>query len=178
MEWNKSDLTDFARQAEVMLEASVTEDLVGAVLRIHLVTEEILNWFLQKRIGADQAAYVKMPRNFVDKLGLAVAFDLPLELAAVMHQVNVIRNKIAHRMNASIGHGDMAQLTRVVDNLRVLNPQNLPLAERSLHRFDGPDKVSVKFGHGNVRVDFLLAFGSFWWVTLQWLTGGPPEAEV
>lgn len=96
---------------ELLIAAAETEDEVGTVLRIHLAIEQILVWFIKHKLTSELAPYVKEPREFGNKLSLAAAFGLPLAFVRVMHQVNSIRNKLAHG-TSELGGDQVQELGR------------------------------------------------------------------
>ncbi len=154
---------------DVLLAAAETEDEIGCILRIHLLIEQLLNFYIdQKRVG-DLKPFVKEPREFAQKLSLATAFGLPTHFAAVAHQVNNMRNKSAHRMNAGFDDGDIQQLARVVNKLTEMDANFIPVQKVTINiSRTRPDERFVYDDSPN-RIRFLISSLSFWRVAMTWL---------
>lgn len=170
---------------DTIIAAVETEDEVGCVLRMHLLIEQLLSFYLSEKRQGEMKTYVREPREFSQKLGLATAFGLPLPIAAVAHHINSIRNKIAHRIGEPLGQGDVQQLTRVVNRMSTIDGQFTDVERRSI---TVPGKNSgnpMVYGAHGVRNDFLISSLAFWVATTQWSlraaifsrTGWRPQAE-
>ncbi|WP_244868250.1 hypothetical protein [Pseudomonas sp. Cab53] len=151
---------------EILIAAAETEDEMGCVLRFHLMLERLLTFYLKEKCKGEIAVYAKLPRDFGQKLGLAAAFGLPLPIAAVIHHVNSMRNKLAHGMKTAIDQGDAQQLSRLVNSMSAIEPEFHPVEKRyiTIHSMN-PD-VRIKYG-SEVRTDFLIASFAFWAVSTK-----------
>jgi hypothetical protein len=153
--------------ADLLIAAAETEDEIGTVLRFHLAVEQVLVWFIGQRRTAEIAPYVKEPREFGGKLSLAAAFGLPLPLVRVIHQINVIRNKLAHGC-ANLGADQVQELARQVEKLVELDQSFSPLKNRYVELpVKRPDERIV-FGSGDTRMDFLIAVMAFYSTAIMW----------
>ncbi|MNJ48982.1 hypothetical protein D3C77_441940 [compost metagenome] len=145
-----------------LIAAAETEDELGAVLRFHLATENLLSFYINERNKGELSKYAKEPNNFGGKLALAAAFGLPIPLARIAHQINVIRNKLAHEPQSSISDGDLSELVRNVNRLTEIDPEFAPVEKRYIELAAKNPGEKLSFGeHGN-RVDFVLAAFSFY----------------
>lgn len=159
-------------QFSVFLRAAETDDELGTVLRLHLLLEAYLEVARDALLAPDVKPFTPMPRNFADKLGYVAVAGLPVALAAVAHQVNTMRNKLAHRDEKGIDGGDMKQLARLINQLRPLShsPENWKPIEKGY--LELPQKHPGQrwlFGGGSLRADFVICFGSFWAIAMRWL---------
>ncbi|WZB72117.1 hypothetical protein WJ968_11240 [Achromobacter xylosoxidans] len=158
-------------EARLVIAATETEDELGTVLRLHLLIEAFLDELLGRQISADLKPFIPTMRSFSDKLGYAYALGLPLSLAAVVRQINGMRNKLAHRDSSGINPGDAKELARLTEKLACLveGEEWLPLNRRFM---EIPEKAPGRrflYGEGNLRVDFIICFSGFWYIALRYL---------
>ncbi|WP_272971067.1 hypothetical protein [Comamonas terrigena] len=158
---------NFEVKPEVLIAALETDDDIGAVLRAHLQAEEFLNWYLSERIQGDLATYVKPPRDFGGKLSTAAALGLPLEFAGVAHQLNNIRNKLAHRIDG-LNPSHVQQFGRDVEKLVAIDPGFIPLKGRNLELCVKNPGQLYTYGDGNARLDLGIASFAFLGVAMRW----------
>lgn len=112
---------------------------------------------------------VKIPREFGMKLSLATAFGLPLSLALVLYQFNVIRNKLAHAKSQSINEGDLLQLSRLTEKNASPDADFTPLKNRYIEFPSKNQGQKLAFGkHGN-KIDFVIVFFVFYSFLEKWL---------
>lgn len=164
------DLQGLTRDFSLLIAAAETEDEIGSVLRIHLIFEKVLEVYLNSCIVGDAVRYVKMPRDFGAKLGLAVAYGIPVPIAAVIHQLNVMRNKLAHpKGGSSIQQGDIEQLARMVNGLVAIDPSFKPVERRYLELPQARPGVQSRYGEQGLRVDFIISGMSAFYTTTEWL---------
>jgi len=96
---------DFAKHNQRFLElAAADHDLIGRVLRVHLVVESFVDSFLSSHFGIQDLPDLRL--SFVQKAkllpqsGSSASFVRPGIL-----QLNAVRNKFGHRLNHTIeGH--------------------------------------------------------------------------
>ncbi|MBB3295094.1 hypothetical protein FHT39_003774 [Mitsuaria sp. BK045] len=146
----------FEMDPHVLIAAAETEDEIGAVLRAHLCTEQFLNWFIRVRTEGEMSTFVKEPRDFRAKLSLAVALALPLPFAGAIHQINVIRNGLAHRLDA-LDSSQVEEFARQVNKLSPLAPDFAPLSSRYITLEQKRPGVKIAFGSEGPRIDFIIA---------------------
>lgn len=156
------NIDDLTKNYDTLYAAVETEDEMGCVLRFHLMVENLLVFYLKQKCQGEVAVYAKVQREFGQKLGLAAAFGLPLPIAAVIHQVNAMRNKLAHGAKAAIDPGDVQQLTRLVNNMSKIDPHLLPPERVTLESPQKNPGKKMKYGTEGPRVDFLIAGLAFW----------------
>lgn len=152
---------------EILIAAAETEDEMGCVLRFHLMLERLLAFYLREKCKGEIAIYAKPPRDFGQKLGLATAFGLPLQIAAVIHHVNGMRNKLAHGSKSAIDKGDIQQLSRLVNLLSAIDPEFHPVEKRYIIIYSKNPDEKIKYGTGEPRIDFLIASLAFWTVSTK-----------
>ncbi|WP_223572872.1 hypothetical protein [Xanthomonas citri] len=89
---------------EELIRAFETEDLVGCVLRIHLHVEKLLVVALKSSINSQIAKVItSVPQNFSNKVQLAAAFGVPVEICLAVLDLNALRNKIGHNLGQLLG---------------------------------------------------------------------------
>jgi hypothetical protein len=155
--------------ADLIIAAAETEDEVGTVLRIHLAVEQVLVWYIGQRRTTEIAPYVKEPREFGGKLSLAAAFGLPLALVRVIHQINVIRNKLAHG-HANLSTDQVQELVRQVEKLVEFDKSFTPLKNRYVELPVKQPGERIVFGSSGARLDFLIAALAFYGSAITWAT--------
>ncbi|WP_337921845.1 hypothetical protein [Vibrio cholerae] len=167
---------DPAKTISSIVLAAETEDELGTVLRIHWVLEELLDVFLSSKTKGGIAKIVKIPRDFGMKLSLSTAFGLPLSLALVIHQFNVIRNKLAHAKSECINTGDLKQLVRLIENIDSTDAEFTPIKNRYIEFPTKRPEQKLAFGeHGN-RVDFVITFFVFYCFLEKWFRDHAAES--
>jgi hypothetical protein len=162
---------------EKLIDAAETEDEIGVVLRMHLALEKILNHFLRSRITNELTPYIKVPGYTAQKIALAAAFGMPVPFLAATHEVNRIRNGIAHDGDA-LAQDKVAQLARQVDTIQSISPSFHPLAKRYIEFSQSQPGKRFTFGTSGVRVDFLIATFALVREMAQWLATQPQPAAV
>ncbi|WP_455910554.1 hypothetical protein [Pseudomonas putida] len=156
------NIDDLTKNFETLYAAVDTEDEMGCVLRFHLMVENLLVFYLKQKCHGEVAVYAKVQREFGQKLGLAAAFGLPLPIAAVIHQINSMRNKLAHGAKTAIDPGDVQQLTRLVNKMSQIDTSLLPPEKAYLESLQKNPGKKMKYGTEGPRVDFLIAGLAFW----------------
>lgn len=145
--------------SEAIITAAETDDEIGTVLRLHLVIEKLLDFYLDRKRVGEIKTYTIAPSLFGGKLSLSVAFGFPIALARIAHQINNIRNKLAHGKKGcdSINSGDIKELARRVNQLSEIYNNFTTIEKRYVElptKF--PDRKIV-FGSDSLRIDFLIA---------------------
>lgn len=103
---------DFAKFIDPAYYAEIIkkEDDATCVLKLHLLCERFLNVYLEERVAADQRDFFEVGKAkdkqilkyFYEKLQLAVALGLPVELAKPLKSINGMRNNFAHEFDAKL----------------------------------------------------------------------------
>lgn len=155
---------------EIIIAAAETEDELGCVLRFHLMLESLLSFYLDEKCQGEVGKYAKPPRDFGQKLGMAAAFGIPMQIAAVIHQVNNMRNKLAHGHSPRLDKGDVKQLARLVNLMSAIDPEFTPLEKRYIELPVKRPGERITFGKEGPRIDFLMACTAFWGTALNALT--------
>ncbi|MBD8254453.1 hypothetical protein IFT96_03655 [Pseudomonas fluorescens] len=155
---------------EIIIAAAETEDELGCVLRFHLMLESLLSFYLDEKCQGEVGKYAKSPRDFGQKLGMAAAFGIPMQIAAVIHQVNNMRNKLAHGHSPQLDKGDVKQLARLVNLMSAIDPEFTPLEKRYIELPVKRPGERITFGKEGPRIDFLMACTAFWGTAINALT--------
>jgi hypothetical protein len=92
------------------LEESVRgrDDLLIVVLRFHLVAENLLERFMEAKLPRGNVLADEARLSFAQKLAVVDAFGVLEEnLVAAIHQLNVLRNKCAHKKGMQVSLRDL-----------------------------------------------------------------------
>lgn len=150
--------------ADLIVAGLRTEDEAGAVLRLHLVLERFLNAYLKWKIHEDIKTFVRMPRYFGEKLGIAVAFGFDRNLAAVFFQFNGIRNELVHGNRTTLDKDRLQDYFRGVRKIMADHPELGALDDAQISF--NPD-TPIKFGSGNLIADMAIAWLVTWQIFLS-----------
>ena len=86
------------------------EDAIGVVIRAHLYAESTLNQLIEECLFRPNAMNV-VELAFRIKVPLAAALGIiPEDFQPPLKQLNVLRNKLAHRLDAEISNSDLDSL--------------------------------------------------------------------
>lgn len=154
---------------QTIIAAAETDDELGSVLRLHLAVEQLLNFYIKQKSYGEISKYAKLPRDFGGKLSLAAAFGLPLSIARTIYQINVIRNKLAHKPDTSIQGGDIKELSRAVNSLSEIDKNFTPVENRYIELVVKRPGEQLAFGSEGNRIDFVIAGFVFYATAMQWL---------
>lgn len=141
---------------EKLIQAAETEDEIGVVLRMHLASDKIFDQYIRFRITSELAPYVKIPTYSAQKIPLAAVMGMPVPFLAAAHELNRIRNGLAHD-GGVLTKDKVGQFARQVDSIKNIDASFDPLTKRyvELPRLHPGEKLG--FGVAGVRVDFLIA---------------------
>ena len=132
----------------IEFETATTPDEVGALFRVHMLSENILEQFLDSRLSTDSEPAARMPDTFSKKLKASADNGLPPCAADVFKHINRMRNIMAHEQETETRVEDIAELHRLVDGTSAINPQFTPLNQRRSHisaeRREGKDPKEFK----------------------------------
>ena len=161
-------LKEIGKLTNTVINAVETEDELGTVLRVHWLVEKLLVEYLKTKRKGEIGSIVREPRDFGMKLSLATAFGIPLPIAKVMYQINVIRNKLAHAKSTNIEDGDLKELVRLINLISEIGVEFTPVENRYLEMPVKRPGERLAFGeHGN-RVDFVIACITFYVAFIRW----------
>lgn len=153
-----------------IIEAAETEDVLGCVLRMHLVSEYFLASFIDCSASKDMKSFLGSSKYFSDKLRIAVALGLPIPFANVLRQINKMRNQLAHEeLTGTVSEVDVQTLGRLTEALVSVDPNFRSLGSRFLEVPVARPGVRMTFGQGDKRVDFLISTTAFFACATQWL---------
>ncbi|WP_353161968.1 hypothetical protein [Acinetobacter guillouiae] len=136
---------------EVMTALANTQDLIGAVLRIHFCLEEFLNIWCNK-ISGDADFFDIGFIGFDKKSKIAQKLGLPANVIEVFLQFNKLRNKYAHDTSANITIQKLDEIRVKIDNLpcygeveipKINDPKFETYAGSKIISWDG-DNITIK----------------------------------
>lgn len=152
----------FIVNPEMIIAAMETADELGCVLRVHLVYESLLEFYLDQKVVGDVTVYLRKPREYGAKVGLSVAFGLPLSFAAVFKHLNDLRNKLAHGKQSAVRNGDVKGLVRLVNHVLEEQHASEPKVEQRFLALQNDGMQQRAFGSAGDMLDFRIAAMSFW----------------
>lgn len=142
--------------AGVIIKSAETEDEIGCVLRVHIYLERFLTFFLKEHLVGDVGVIIKNVNDFKPKLAFCTAFGMPTYIGMVLHQINGIRNKLAHGKLEALDKGDVQQLGRQVDAMLLAMGDNAPLSKLYIELPLIYPGERIQFGQKSLRVDFMM----------------------
>jgi hypothetical protein len=117
-----------AEKQEAFNKALLGEDPLGAIIRAHIYIEHEVNAFIESQL-ADPQALGPLHLDYDGRVQLAVALGLPAGMKPALSNVGKLRNRFAHRLEASIGKQE-------VDGLKKAMGEDFQVALGSLARTD------------------------------------------
>jgi hypothetical protein len=91
------------------LEDIAGEDTLAVMIRAHLYVESTLNQLIEECLRPKAMNVVEL--SFSHKVPLAVALGIiPEDFQSPLRQLNALRNKLAHRLDAAISDTDVNKL--------------------------------------------------------------------
>lgn len=169
---------DALSRSDILIAAAETEDEIGCVLRIHLMIEQFLTVYVREKRQPELKAFVSSPREFGQKLSYSTAFGLPLPIAAVAHQINNIRNKMAHNMDQSFNDGDIQQLARLVNQMSAIDTSFTPVEKRTISIPVKRPGETLTYTTESNRIKFLISSLSFWATAVRWLIEDAARTKI
>lgn len=160
-----------------LIGAAETEDEIGTVLRMHLAIDQLLEVYLAHQITEHLKPFIKIPGYTGQKLSFAAAFGMPVPFLKAIHEVNGIRNDLAHK-HKSLTKDKVAQLARQVELIKQVDSSFVPLAKRYIELPVARPGERLTFGDGDVRLDFLIATISLLAAASQWLVANGGASRV
>lgn len=125
---------------EVITALANTQDLIGAVLRVHFCLEEFLNIWCNK-ITNNKDFFDFGFIGFDKKIQIAVKLGLPENLAGIFKLFNSIRNKYAHDTSAKITIEQLNDIRMKIDNLPNFGSVPIPKCDDPLFQTPVGNKV-------------------------------------
>ena len=153
---------------KMFIDAAETEDEIGCLLRVHLMTEQLLDFYIAEKSRGETRTYTTAS-TFGPKLGLAVAFGFPLPLAASSYQLNKIRNDVAHRKTDTVSKDQVKQFGRCVNRISEIDENFSPVERRYIQVPKRHGERQVRYGESDAHTDFLLAAMAFLGVAQRWI---------
>ncbi len=159
---------------EELIRAFETEDLVGCVLRIHLHVEKLLVVALKSSINSQIAKVItSVPQNFSNKVQLAAAFGVPVEICLAVLDLNALRNRIGHNLGQLLAPQDVLQLATKIDAFRAAFFPEDPSVMASAIELYSTGSGKRQFGGGEAIWDFKIASGLLYkWMLRYWAQRG------
>ncbi|EPZ8123757.1 hypothetical protein ACXV6R_001568 [Yersinia enterocolitica] len=78
----------------IIIKAVATDDEIGVLLRFHLIAEQILTEFLNRKVKLSEIE--KIPFHFGKKIEKAITAGMPVEICSAISVLNEMRNDIVH----------------------------------------------------------------------------------
>ncbi len=127
---------DFAKFIDPAYYADIIkkEDDASCVLKLHLLCERFLNVYLDERVPVNQREFFEVGKGkhkqilkyFNEKLQVAVAFGLPVEIAKPLKAINTIRNDFAHNFDATLENDGVKLYFQRIDAFKITSTVALP----------------------------------------------------
>lgn len=125
---------------EVITALANTQDLIGAVLRVHFCLEEFLNIWCNK-VTDNKDFFDFGFIGFDKKIKIAVKLGLPENLSIIFKLFNSIRNKYAHDTSAKITIEQLNDIRIKIDSLPNFGTQPIPKCNDPLFKTPVGDKI-------------------------------------
>lgn len=149
-------------------------DEATAVLRGHLILEEVLNLWGNKLTGVEDL-YAGAFFSFKIKMEISRNLGLNDDIYAVLDKVNVIRNDFSHRKEKKLEYSALESLASRVDAIDVPETLNLQDA-RKFHLFIGgkdqdgtPTECTYTWDTGDNRTRFVIVFMTLMLKLTHWI---------
>lgn len=105
---------DFHRHNMRFLELAATDhDIIGRVLRSHLVAENFLNSYLQETFGFDEFEELRLSFAQKAKMLPSSAVSAAFVRPGII-QLNKVRNRFGHTLNHVIEWGEINSITQIL----------------------------------------------------------------
>lgn len=163
--------------AELLKDIGTSQDDAGVLLRCHLVAESILGKFLSTHRTGALRTLIPEPQQFGHKLALSSAFGLPVELGLAMHQLNLMRNKLAHGRGASVLPSDVQEFGRKVSAALKSIPGLRPMEDFKIRLESSKHAGPQAYGGTGNRTDLVFAFAMLYTTLATWIVT-PAEDSV
>ena len=106
------------KNVPLLMEATKSNDgLVGEIVRIHLVTEFLLEELIRLVLGKAAEAVLSVGLKYSQKLELASRLELvsefnllPDHVTGSLRKLNSLRNRVAHRLNEPVTDSEIKEL--------------------------------------------------------------------
>ncbi|RRD90434.1 hypothetical protein EII21_05820 [Conchiformibius steedae] len=109
----------FLNNEQIIIQAFTTDDIIGSVLRTHLVCEQFLAIWIYA--SCNQTGFLESGQiSFHNKLKMAENLELPDYAVKIFNNINKIRNRIAHNIQQNEIDRDILQSTHDVAQKAVL----------------------------------------------------------
>lgn len=144
------DFVEGADFADGLIAVSETEDNLGSVLRVHLLSEMFLEAFICSSIGNKELFdpkpldKVRFNLTYSNKLKLAFKLGLPAPVFNSMNTLNELRNGFAH----NLGQSEIkdSYLESMVSHInKIEGTGDFPLSEQGAQFFNKDGTVRAKY---------------------------------
>lgn len=148
----------------VIINGAETDDEIGTVLRMHLLVESVLRFYVTSHPAE---LSVKDNDGFAKVANVAKSIGMPQEIIDAALQLNKVRNRIAHNIGATLEVGEISELARRFDGIAVAVEDWVPIRRRYIDVIN-LKKGKVTFGAEGLRLDFLLICTHLYSELLSW----------
>ncbi|WGE51477.1 hypothetical protein NYR68_03585 [Actinobacillus equuli subsp. haemolyticus] len=140
----------------VLIKAVNTTDIIGTVLRLHLVLEKTIETYVciitnQKNLfGFSSVDNEKFIIECSTKLKMAKAIGLPSKLYKASSKINKIRNEIAHITDVTISESDLKSALAHLTQYLAEQDENILKYGLELRESDGTILYNKTFGDKDI----------------------------
>lgn len=147
----QNNITQFMDTAAIN-KLVLTADDIGCALRAQLLFEQFLTVYLDERIEANQKRFFNGLKYFDQKLMIAVAFGLNVEIADALKAANKIRNGFGHKPDAIFKPEQIKRFTGLVNAAPSLLFE-LPNVENAAFHAGEEGRI-IRYGTSDKKTDF------------------------
>jgi hypothetical protein len=134
------------------------EDILGVVIRAHIHIESELIEFIQARLRPN-GALDALDLDYKGRVKLALALGIPAEFKPVLNNIGSLRNKFAHRIDASLTEQEATNF------YNALSPNAKRIANESYNNANktlGLDKDAKLIDQLEPKEQIILYFTTIW----------------
>nr|WP_147310377.1 hypothetical protein [Cupriavidus taiwanensis] len=157
---------------EVIIKGAETDDEIGTVLRMHLLIESVIRFYVTHHPSRPS---VKDNFTFFKLANMARAIGMPAEVIETALQINKIRNRLAHDINAKMSSEELEELAMRFDSIGAVFGNWVPLKRRYVD-IASLGKGKLTYGSESLRVDYFLICSQLYRELFMWIIN--PAREV
>lgn len=146
------DIFDSDSVVHAMIATSESEDDLGCILRLHLISETYLEAYISSALEHPELFSdtppdgVSLQMNYASKAQLAFKLGLHINAYKALVLINKVRNKAAHRINNELITSDLLNnLKNYAHNIGIRSPNELNGHGAKFYNDDETLRVSYPF---------------------------------
>lgn len=169
-----------------MISASLSEDDLGVLLRVHLISEHFLQAFISAAINKGNLYYgetedkEKSKRGFFSKLETARGLGLPEPTFSALKVINLARNESVHQIENDSIKSDLIEAIEAFSN-QLTEHTDIDLNKHVMQTFDEHGQPLAIYEYNNpatpMRVKLLISYSCLIRRTLETLGLNPRHAS-